>query len=110
MKSLLVKLAFVLVGLTIFGYTEACNAADAWILWKQRTEVQPNGEIETRWSIQTALTEHSVCYAMALRLAKADREILNGVGELTAVRIGEKEGGTVIIFYRCFPDTFDPRK
>ena len=110
MKPTFVKLAFVLIGLAIFGYTEACNAGDAWILWKQRTEVQPNGEIETRWFVQTALTEHSACYAMALRLAEADRKILNAGGELTAVRIGDKEGGRVIIFYRCFPDTFEPKK
>lgn len=58
MKPIFVKLAFVLIGLAIFGYTEACNAGDAWILWKQRTEVQPNGEIETRWFVQAALTEH----------------------------------------------------
>jgi drug/metabolite transporter superfamily protein YnfA len=86
------------------------NAADAWILWKQRTEVQPNGEIETHWFVQTALTEYSMCYAMALRLAEADRKILNAGGKLTVVRIGDKEGEGVTIFYRCFPDTFDPRK
>jgi len=47
---------------------------------------------------------------MALRLAEADRKILNAGGELTAVRIGDKEGERVIIFYRCFPDTFEPKK
>jgi hypothetical protein len=109
MKSLFVKFGVILIGLAIFGYTEACDAADAWVLWKQETEAQPNGGIETRWFIQTALTEHSACYAMALRLAEADRKILNAGGKLTVVRVRDKEGTVFTIFYRCFPDTFDPR-
>jgi len=47
---------------------------------------------------------------MALRLAEADRKILNAGGEFTVVRIDDKEGERVIICYRCFPDTFEPRK
>jgi len=47
---------------------------------------------------------------MALRLAEEDRKTLKAGGRLTVVRIGDKEGEGTIIFYRCFPDTFDPRK
>jgi len=89
---------------------ERVSAADAWVLWKEWTEFQPNGEIEIRWFVQTALTDHSKCYDMALRLAEADRKAFNAGGKSTMVRIGDKEGEGVIIFYRCFPDAFDPRK
>lgn len=86
------------------------NAADAWILWKEWTEFQPNGGLEIRWFVQTALPEYTMCYDMALRLAEQDRKTLNATGKLTMVRIGNKKGEGTIIFYRCFPDTFDPRK
>ncbi len=86
------------------------NANEAWALWKEWTEVQPNGEIEIHWFFQTALPEYSLCYDMALRLAEEDRKAFNAEGKLTVVRIGDKEGEGTIIFYRCFPDTFDPKK
>jgi hypothetical protein len=86
------------------------NAADAWVLWKESTEFMPNGEMEIRWLVQTALTEYAKCYEMALRLAEADRKALNAGGKSTMVRIGDKEGEGIIVFYRCFPDSFDPRK
>jgi hypothetical protein len=89
---------------------ERVNAADAWVLWKEWTEFQPNGGMKIRWFVQTALTEYSKCYDMALRLAEAERKALNAGGKSTIVRIGDKEGEGIIIFYRCFPDTFDPRK
>jgi hypothetical protein len=89
---------------------ERVNAADAWVLWKESTEFLPNGEMEIRWSVQTALTEYTKCYEMALRLAEADRKSLNAGGKSTMVRIGDKDGEGIIIFYRCFPDSFDPRK
>jgi drug/metabolite transporter superfamily protein YnfA len=108
-KIMLVLLALMLtVFMLVMG--GRVNAGDTWVLWKERTEVQPNGKIETRWFVQTALPEYSMCYEMALRLAEADRRILNAGGKLTMVRIGNKEGEGVIIFYRCFPDTHDPRK
>ena len=100
----------VMVTLLMGVMAEKANASESWILWKQRTEVQPNGEIGTQWFVQTALPEYSQCYEMALRLAEADRKALNAGGKLTVVRIGDKEGEEVVIFYRCFPDTFDPRK
>ena len=86
------------------------NAGDAWVLWKELTEVQPNGEIEIRWFVQTALPEYSMCCDMALRLAEEYRKTFNGTGKLTVVRIGDKEGEGTIIFYRCFSDTVDLRK
>jgi len=110
MKKIMLVLLTLMLTLLMLVMAEKVNASESWILWKQRTEVQPNGEIETRWSVQTALTEHSMCYAMALRLAEADRKIFNGGGKLTVVRIGDKEGEGVTIFYRCFPYTLDPRK
>lgn len=108
-KSILVL--FVLM-LTLLMPLMARNvsAADAWVLWKEWTEFLPNGEMEIRWLVQTALTEYTQCYDMALRLAEADRKSLNAGGKSTMVRIGDKEGEGIIIFYRCFPDTFDPRK
>ena len=110
MKKMMLVLLILMLTLLMPIMVGRVNAADAWVLWKEWTEFQPNGEMEIRWFVQAALTEYSKCYEMALRLAEADRKILNAGGELTAVRIGEKEGERVIIFYRCLPDTFDPRK
>jgi len=106
-KSILLGL---IVTLPIFIMAGEGSADGAWTLWKEWTEVQPNGEIETRWFFQTALPEYSMCYNMALRLAEEDRKRLNARGTLTVVRVGDKEGEGSIIFYRCFADTFDPRK
>jgi len=105
----LILLPFMLT-LLVFVAAGRVNASESWILWKQLTETQPDGEIESRWFVQTALTEYSKCYEMALRLAEADRKALNAGGKLTMVRMSDKEGEGIIIFYRCFPDTFDPRK
>ena len=108
-KIILIFLALMLTMLMPL-MVKRVNAADAWVLWKQRTEVQSDGEIKTRWFVQTSLTEYTVCYDMALRLAEQDRKTLNAGGKLTVVRVGDKEGEGVIIYYRCFPDTFDPGK
>jgi hypothetical protein len=106
-RLILVVLMSTLVMLVMVGKV---NAGEAWVLWKEWSEVQPNGEIEIRWFFQKALPEYSMCYQMALRLAEEDRKTFNAGGKLTVVRIGDKEGEGTIIFYRCFPDTFDPRK
>jgi len=108
-KIILILLALMLT-LLMLVMAGRVNAGDAWVLWKEWTEVQPNGEIQIRWFLQTALPEYSMCYDMALRLAEQDRKTFNATGKLTVVRIGDKEGEGDIIFYRCFPDTFDPRK
>jgi drug/metabolite transporter superfamily protein YnfA len=108
-KIILIVLALMLI-LLMPLMVGRVNAADAWVLWKEWTEFQPNGGLEIRWFVQTALPEYTMCYDMALRLAEQDRKTLNATGKLTRVRIGNKEGEGTIIFYRCFPDTFDPRK
>ncbi len=108
------KIGLILLALTLTLLTPIragrVHATDAWVLWKEWTEFLPNGEMEIRWLVQTALTEYTQCYDMALRLAEADRKALNAGGKSTMVRIGNREGEGTIIFYRCFPDTFDPRK
>ena len=110
MRKIILILLALLLTLLMLVMAERVNAGDAWVLWKEWTEVQPNGEIEIRWFLQTVLPEYSMCNDMALRLAEEDRKTLKGTDKLTVVRIGDKEGEGTIIFYRCFPDTFDPRK
>jgi len=110
MRKIKLILLVLMVTLPILVMTGKVRADEAWALWKEWTEVQPNGEIETRWFFQTALPEHAMCHHMALRLAEEDRKSLNAGGALTVVRIGDKEGEGAIIFYRCFAATFDPRK
>jgi drug/metabolite transporter superfamily protein YnfA len=110
MKKIMLVLLILMLTLLMPVRVGRVIAADAWVLWKEHTEFLPNGEMEIRWFVQTALTEYTQCYAMALRLAEADRKALNAGGKSTMVRIGSKEGEGSIIFYRCFPDTFDPRK
>jgi hypothetical protein len=107
MKKIVLALMLSLVMLVM---VVKVNADETWALWKQWTEVQVNGEIETRWLFQTVVPEYSMCYDMALRLAEQDRKTFNAGGKLTVVRIGDKEGEGAIIFYRCFPVTIDPRK
>ncbi len=110
MKNIKLIILVLIVTMPVFMTAGKGSADEAWALWKELTEVQPNGEIETRWFFQTAVPEYSMCYNMALRLADEDRKNLNAGGTLTVVRIGDKEGEGTIIFYRCFPDTFDPEK
>ncbi len=110
MRNIKLILLVLMVAALMLVMAGTVNASEAWVLWKEWTEVQPNGEIEARWFFQTALPEYSVCYEMALRLAEEDRKTLNAGGKLTVVRIGDKEGEGTIIFYRCFPDTFNPKK
>ncbi len=110
MKKIRLILLVLIVLMLILTIAGKGSADEAWALWKELTEVQPNGAIETRWYFQTAVPEYSECYKMALRLAEEDRKNLNAGGTLTVVRVGDKEGEGTIIFYRCFPDTFDPKK
>jgi len=110
MRKIISILLTLMLALLMPIIVERVNAADAWVLWKEWTEFQPNDEMEIRWFVQTALTDYTQCYEMALRLAETDRKALNAGGKSTMVRIGNKEGEGVIIFYRCFPDSFDPRK
>ncbi len=110
MRKIKFMLWVLMVALPILIMAGKGSAGEAWALWKEWTEVQPNGEIETHWFFQTALPEYALCHNMALRLAEEDRKRLNAGGTLTVVRVGDKEGEGTIIFYRCFADTFDPRK
>jgi len=110
MKKIILVLLAMMLTLVMLLMVAKVNASEVWVLWKEWTEVQPNDEIMTRWFFQTVVPEYSMCYEMALRLAEEDRKTFNAGGKLTVVRIGHKEGEGVIIFYRCFPDTFDPRK
>jgi len=110
MRKIKSVLLVLMVTVPILVMAGKVSAGEAWVLWKEWTEVQPNGEIETRWFFQTAVPDYPMCYNMALRLAEEDRKALNAGGTLTVVRVGDKEGEGTIIFYRCFADTFDPRK
>jgi len=110
MKKIMLVLVAMVLSLLMPLMVGRVNAADAWVLWKELTEFRPNGEMEIRWFVQTALPEYSKCYDMALRLAEQDRKTFDAKGKSTMVRIGDKEGEGTIIFYRCFPDTIDPRK
>jgi hypothetical protein len=44
---------------------ERAKATDAWALWKEWTEYQPNGERERDWFVQTAFRDHATCSDMA---------------------------------------------
>ena len=61
MKSLLVKLGVILIGLAIFGYTEACNAECAWVLWKQLGLRVEGRWQEPRWQIDSAFPTYDLC-------------------------------------------------
>jgi hypothetical protein len=110
MKKIMWVLLALVLTLLMPVRVERVNAADAWVLWKEWTEFLPNGDMEIRWFVQTALTDYTKCYEMALRLAEADRKAMNAGGKSTMVRIGNQQGEGGIVFYRCFPDSFDPRK
>jgi hypothetical protein len=110
MKKIMLVLLGLMLTLQMHVMVGKVNAGATWVLRKERTVVQPNGKIETRCFVQTPLPEYSMCYELALRLAQADRKTLSARGKSSMVRVGNKEGEGVIIFYRCFPDTGDPRK
>jgi len=119
MKSLLVKLGVILVGLAIFGYAAVCKAQCAWVLW----EFQITGGVEGSggWMINSAFPNYELCMKQLNKsLTYAENSfkktpnarvnlVVNGV-IATVMEEGGKEKLLWQFLYRCLPDTIDPRK
>lgn len=108
MKSLSVKWGVILIiGLTICGYAELCNAQN-WVLWAYtKTSDGKNWQGEN-WQILEAFPSYELC------MKAWDRSVSLGI--LNATKVGKgtfvitDKGYTHLMEFKCLPDTVDPRK
>ena len=119
MKSLLVKLGLILIGLAIFANAEAWGSECAWVLWK-RTMINYD-QTSKRWETVGALPTYGqymeVKSNLIINEIEAYRKISKSVDVTSADHIvaiirDAKNQRDVIntLDYYCFPDTIDPRK
>ena len=116
MKSLLVKLGVVLIGLAIFTYAEVCRAEGSWVLWESTIELS----LPTEWRIIAVYPKYEQC----IERHKEDFEILrknyknmgfntHSLSPETIVieKVHSKTtSGDITVIQKCLPDTIDPMK
>ena len=117
MKSLLVKLGVILIGLAILGYTEVCRAEGSWVLWENvgvKTPLmnQPN---YSGWTLERAYPTYEMCINEANYRIKTKSVTWNKTEYQIEIRSDgflAKKSDYDWTFYevKCFPDTIDPRK
>jgi hypothetical protein len=107
MKSLLTKLGVILIGLTVFGYAELCNAQN-WGLWQYVRSEKLHAEY---WENLGAFPSYELC------IKEWDKKVSLSATSVNAQEItkGEflityKDGSTSWAGYKCLPDTVDLRK
>ncbi len=125
MKSPLVKLGVILIGLLVFGYAEVSKGQCAWVLW-ERWEVAriKDGNLTTDvlWTLIVATPKYEECMENQKRLfekikemAHEDSEQDDTISKIEAVsfnlvRKDYESGGFNSKTLYCLPDTIDPRK
>lgn len=112
MKSLLVKLGIVLIGLAIFGYSEMCRADGAWVLWEKNYRYAP-----LEWRIEGAYPSYDACVKKEMEACKEKEEAyqpkLNPNSKCITTLGGHYHtvvGTQLTTEWKCLPDTVDPRK
>ena len=124
MKSLLVMLGVILIGLLILGYAELCGAGDAWVLWHSVRMITNAGSSDFHWEILAVYTTQAECKSHAYMnedFARKMEKKWKESGQDVEIKIFEN--GTVFETHRskegifivetkclCLPDTIDPRK
>ncbi|MGA2465530.1 MAG: hypothetical protein ABSH06_14385 [Thermodesulfobacteriota bacterium] len=115
MKSLLVKLGVLFIGLLILGNAEVCGAEGIWVLWTRTTTTgRPSAPVAYEsWDIINGFPSFKQCKE-ALELECKDRAYAHRMDDLS----NDCPGGIVfirkgiewMIYFKCLPDTIDPRK
>jgi hypothetical protein len=115
MKSLLVKLGVILIGLLVIGYGNVC-AEGTWVLWEGTIELG----LPIQWKILDAFPKYEQCaekHKKNLGIIKGNFEKMGFhthlLSEDTIVieKVHSKNAsGDIIVTQKCFPDTIDPRK
>lgn len=119
MKSLFVKLGVILIGLTIFGYAEACKGQCAWVLWEQRAyyRIEKDEPIERiYWEIIGAFPKYEQCLerkkVLFTNIKESIRKSDHKADAVPFELIIEHFTETSSLHYKfiCLPDTVGPRK
>ena len=128
MKSLLVKLGVILIGLMILGYAEVCKAEGAWVLWCKITKftfMAQGQKIESHWDLRKAVPKYEQCIELKIEAHKKEIETWSSYSNIEEVKYKTPEEAIVIVFkhadtdkervnfmyeFYCLPDTVDPRK
>ena len=120
MKSSLVKLGVILIGLAIFGYAEMWGAECAWVLWeKEMREGQPYD-----CKILEAYPKYDQCEEAqkdwleqqkeGFEKIKKRMDPLNRITTIIAtpfiIIVNYEDGSQRVFETQCLPDTIDPRK
>jgi hypothetical protein len=90
-----------LVGLVIFGYAELCNAQN-WVLWEGRDK---NKDSNTVWTIESAFPSYKLCTDRIKNIC-GDKNM--DYSSYTCAKFNYL--GYAAWYYKCLPDTVDPRK
>jgi hypothetical protein len=117
MKSLLVKLGVILLGLAIFAYAGKSQAECAWVLWESRGD---DGYLH--WQMNDAFPSYEKCKQGQRIECERWKELLStDIQNTQIIRLADMCPDSLIIsykdssrlreiVYKCFPDTVDPRK
>jgi hypothetical protein len=118
MKSLLVRLGVILIGLIIFSRAEVRGVECAWVLW---TSQNWGDNMTGAWTIDSAFPNYELCIKelnnslndLKARLATTPRSKLNSFKNGFSVDLQPDKTGKEKHFqflFMCLPDTIDPRK
>ncbi len=119
MKSLLVRVGVILIGLFILGYgCPLANAQCAWVLWEQIGNRIEGKWYPPEWHINSAFPTYDQCVQKQNKnfnflkdaYSKSKPSIyMDTVGFSV---LNPNEGNRVDFSYesKCLPDTIDPRK
>jgi hypothetical protein len=103
MKSLLVRLGVILIGLTIFGYAEVCNAQN-WVLWEG---IDKNIGSKTIWTVESAFPSYELCINRIKNICAGSTSAMD-YSSNTCTKFNYL--GYAAWYYKCLPETVDPRK
>ena len=104
MKSLLVKLGVILIGLAIFCYGDVCRAECAWVLWiGQDKKVGSN----TIWTVEAAFPSYELCIKRIKNICAGGTSAMDDSSNTCSQY---NYLGYAAWYYKCLPDTVDPRK
>ncbi len=103
----LARRASLLVAFHLLASAATASAECAWVLWSKEVVSK-----SARWSIERAASTEAECKAegrKALVFWTRDQPLARVDTDDVSVSLTAKPGSTVSIYYRCLPDTVDPR-
>jgi len=95
------------VALCLLASAATAYAECAWVLWSKEVVSQ-----SVHWSIERAASTEAECKAeghKALVFWTRHQPLARVDTDDVSVSLTAKPGSTVLIYYRCLPDTIDPR-